>query len=406
MDTDLIRRLSIPGKTKVVLCVMDGLGGLPGPRGRTELEEADTRHLDRLAEDGAVGQTIPVGIGITPGSGPGHLALFGLDPLSFEVGRGALEATGIDFELGDHDLVARGNLCTIDAEGRIVDRRAGRVATEVTTEIAEQLSKIEIPGVELIVRPVREHRFALVLRGEGLSAAITETDPQTEGVPPLLAEPTVTPDQNAHESAVRTASLVNRFVTEASQLLEGQVQANALTLRGWATRPELPQLPELWKLRAAAVAGYPMYRGLARLVGMEVLDAGDSIETQVESLHRYWDDYDFFFLHWKQTDSAGEDGDFVRKVRAIHEFDSALPGILELKPNVLVVTGDHSTPSMMAGHSWHSVPLLISGDHVRTDATHRFGERECAQGGLGTFHALEVLPLAFAHAGRLAKYGA
>ncbi len=409
MEPDLIRRLAIPAETKVVLCVLDGLGGLPGPRGRTELEDADTRHLDELAERGATGQTIPVGIGITPGSAPGHLALFGLDPLRFEVGRGALEATGIDFELGPNDLAARGNLCTVDGEGRIVDRRAGRVATEVTAEIAEQLATIELPGVELIVRPVREHRFALVLRGEGLSAAITETDPQREGVAPLLAEPAALAGQDATadaEAAVRTASLVNRFVAEARQRLDGRTQANALTLRGWAMRPELPQLPELWRLRAAVVAVYPMYRGLARLVGMDVLDAGDSIETQIEALRRHWNDYDFFFVHWKHSDSAGEDGDFVRKSHAIRDFDDALPGILDLKPNVLVVTGDHSTPATMAAHSWHSVPLLIAGDHVRTDETHLFGERECARGGLGTFPAREVLPLAFAHAGRLAKYGA
>jgi 2,3-bisphosphoglycerate-independent phosphoglycerate mutase len=406
MEPDLIRRLAFPAESKVVLCVMDGLGGLPGSRGRTELEEADTRHLDELAAQGATGQTIPVGIGITPGSGPGHLALFGLDPLRFEVGRGALEATGIDFELGPHDVAARGNLCTVDAEGRIVDRRAGRVATEITTEIAEQLSTIDLPGVELIVRPVREHRFAFVLRGEGLSAEMSETDPQREGVAPLLAEPTAAAAQAGADAAARTASLVNDFVAEARRRIGGREQANALTLRGWATRPDLPQLPELWGLRAAAVAVYPMYRGLARLVGMDVLDAGDSIETQIEALRRHWDEYDFFFVHWKHTDSAGEDGDFTRKAHAIRDFDDALPGILDLHPNVLVVTGDHSTPSTMAAHSWHPVPLLISGDNVRTDLAHLFGERECARGGLGTIPAREVLPLAFAHAGRLTKYGA
>lgn len=406
MEPDLIRRLAIPGESKVVLCVMDGLGGLPGTRGRTELEEADKPHLDHLAEMGATGQTIPVGIGITPGSGPGHLALFGLDPLRFEVGRGALEATGIELELGPDDLAARGNLCTVDAEGRIVDRRAGRVATEVTSEIAGLLSTIDLPGVELTVRAVREHRFALVLRGAGLSVAITETDPQRTGVAPLAAEPTATARGEDDQAATRTAKLVNAFISEAGLRLRGREQANALTLRGWAMRPELPQLPDLWRLRAAAVASYPMYRGLARLVGMDVLDAGDSIGTQIEALRRHWEEYDFFFVHWKQTDSAGEDGDFARKMHAIHDFDTALPGILDLRPDVLVVTGDHSTPATMAGHSWHPVPLLLWGDHVRVDESHGFGERECARGGLGTIPAREVLPLAFAHAGRLTKYGA
>ena len=406
MEPELIRRLATPAPTKVVLCVMDGLGGLPGPRGRTELEEADSPQLDRLAELGAVGQSIPVGIGITPGSGPGHLALFGLDPLRYEVGRGALEATGIELDLGPRDLAARGNLCTVDDEGLIVDRRAGRVATEVTAEITGVLSAVALPGVELMVRPVREHRFVLVLRGDGLSPDISETDPQRVGVPPLAAEPLAGAQDGARPAAERTATLVNDFVSEARRLLRARARANALTLRGWATRPDLPQLPALWRLRAAAVATYPMYRGLARLVGMDVLDAGDSIETQIAALGRHWEEHDFFFVHWKHTDSAGEDGDFLRKVRAIEEFDRALPRLLELGPDVLVVTGDHSTPATMAAHSWHPVPLLISGHHVRVDASHGFGEGECARGGLGTIPAREVLPLAFAHAGRLSKYGA
>ena len=399
MDIDLIRRLSIPAETKVVLCVLDGLGGLPGSRGRTELEAANTRHLDRMAADGAIGQTLPVGYGVTPGSGPGHMALFGLDPLTHEVGRGALEATGIDFDLDPQDLAARGNLCTVDADGVITDRRAGRVATEITAEIVATLREIDLPGVELFVEPVREHRFVLVLRGAGLSAAISETDPQREGV-------TVPACEALSPEAETTADLVNRFVAEARERLRDRAEANHLLLRGWATRPELPQLPELWKLRAAASAVYPMYRGLARLVGMEAIDAGDSFETQLEGLRKRWDEFDFFFIHYKWTDSAGEDGDFARKVKAIEQFDACLPELLELGPDVLVVTGDHSTPATMAAHSWHPVPLLIHGRHVRPDAQRHFTELECAPGGLGTMPAKEVLPLAFAHAGRLAKFGA
>ena len=399
MDLDLIRRLSIPADTKVVLCVLDGLGGLPGPRGRSELDLANTRHLDRLANEGAVGQTIPVGYGITPGSGPGHMALFGLDPLTYDVGRGVLEAAGIDFDLGPNDLAARGNLCTVDGDGLITDRRAGRVATEVTAEICAMLRDIELPGVEVFVEPVKEHRFVLVLRGEGLSDALSETDPQREGVSPLEVS-ALTPE------AEHSADLVRRFVAAARERIGQREQANHLTLRGWARRPDLPQLPELWKLRAAACTVYPMYRGLARLVGMDALEAGETLETQIEALRRHWDDYDFFFLHYKYTDSAGEDGDFDRKVQALRDFDSCLPGIADLAPDVLIVAGDHSTPSVMAAHSWHPVPLLLSGTNVRQDDRHRFTEIDCVQGGLGTFPAREVLPLAFAHAGRLAKYGA
>ena len=399
MNLDLIRRLSIPAETRVVLCVLDGLGGLPGSRGRTELDMASTPHLDRLAREGAIGQTLPAGHGITVGSGPGHMALFGLDPLELDIGRGVLEATGIDFEVGPNDVAARGNLCTVDVDGNITDRRAGRVATEITAEIAQQLGAIKLPGVEVFVRAVREHRFILVLRGEGLSAAVTETDPQVEGEPPL-------PVEAIDATASRTADLLNQFVAEARELIKDRDQANHLTLRGWATRPSLPQIPELWKLRAAACTVYPMYRGLARLVGMESIDGGNSLRTQYEALERHWDDYDFFFVHYKATDAAGEDGDFGRKVEAIAEFDRQLPQLLALKPDVLIIAGDHSTPATLAAHSWHPVPLLISGTTVRPDAARGFTELQCMTGGIGTIPAAELLPIAFAHAGRLAKYGA
>src|SRR5690606_1423876 len=286
--------------------------------------DADTKHLDRLATHGSLGLTLPVGHGITPGSGPGHMALFGYDPLAFDIGRGVLEATGIDFALGPNDVAARGNFCTLGADGTIVDRRAGRVATEVNAQIVEQLRRIELPGVEILVEPVREHRFVLVLRGEGLSDAISETDPQREGGPPLACQATA-PEGEA------TADLVNRFVEGARRVIGDREQANGLTLRGWAKRPQLPQFPELWKLRAAAVTVYPMYRGLARLVGMDSVDGGDSLKTQIEAVAERWDDYDFFFIHYKATDSAGEDGDFMRKRDAIADFDAHMPDLLKLR---------------------------------------------------------------------------
>ena len=400
MELDLIRQLSIPADTKVVLCVVDGLGGLPGPRGRTELQEASTRHLDRLAGEGSLGRTIPVGYGITPGSGPGHLALFGYDPLVYNIGRGALEATGIDFELQPNDLAARGNFCDLDAEGVITDRRAGRLPTEITAQLCVQLqSSIDLPGVETFVLPVRDQRFVLVLRGDGLSEEVSDSDPQVEGSPPL-----VTAALDA--AADTTAGLIRTFVEEATTLLEGRERGNGVILRGWSTRPDLPPFGELWKLRAAAVTVYPMYRGVARLAGMQAIEAGDSLRTQFEAVRRHWDDFDFFFVHYKYTDTAGEDGDFLGKQREISRFDAELPALLRLNPDVVVVTGDHSTPAVMGAHSWHPVPTLIWGRDVRPDHVHDFSEPECAQGELGTFPAKELLPLAFAHAGRLAKYGA
>lgn len=399
MELDLIRRLSQPADSKVILCVLDGLGGMPGPRGRTELEEARTTHLDRLVSDGCIGRTLPVGYGITPGSGPGHMALFGYDPLAFEIGRGALESTGIGFEIGPQDITARGNLCTLDAEGRITDRRAGRLPTEETRAICERLQTIALPGVETFVQVVQDQRFILVLRGPGLSDQITETDPQREGVPPIVSA-AITPEGE------RTAGLVREWVTRATAMLTGGERANGVLLRGWSGRPKVPPFPELWKLRAAAVTVYPMYRGVARLVGMDALDGGHDLSEQIAAVRAHWDEYDFFFLHYKYTDSAGEDGDFHRKCDAIEAFDKAVPDIQALGPDVLVVTGDHSTPAMMAAHSFHPVPVVMWGQNVRRDHLHHFNEVSAREGELGTFPAKEVLPIAFGHAGRLAKFGA
>ena len=399
MELDLIRRLSQPADTKVILCVLDGLGGLPGPRGRSELEEADTKNLDRLAEQGSVGRTLPVGHGITPGSGPGHIALFGYDPLTYEIGRGALEGTGIGFELGPNDIAARGNLCNLDEAGLITDRRAGRMPTEQTAEVCALLREIKLPGVEVFVEPVQDQRFVLVLRGEGLNDQLVETDPQKEGVPPIRATAT-------SPAGERTAQLAAQWIAAAEAMLKGRERGNGVLLRGWSPRPEMPPFPELWKLRAAAVTVYPMYRGVAKLCGMDSIEGAHTFAEEIELVKKHWNDYDFFFVHYKYTDSAGEDGDFRRKQEAITAFDEALPGLLDLKPNVLVVTGDHSTPASMAAHSWHAVPLLIWGDLVRTDSVTRFSESQAAMGEIGTILAKDVLPLAFAHAGRLAKYGA
>jgi 2,3-bisphosphoglycerate-independent phosphoglycerate mutase len=399
MELDLIRRLSQPADTKVVLCVLDGLGGSQGPRGRTELEEANLVQLDRLAEAGCLGRTLPVGYGITPGSGPGHLALFSYDPIAFEIGRGALETTGIGFDLGPHDVAARGNLCDLDAEGMITDRRAGRLPTEETTQVCEQLRQIQFPGVEIFVEPVQDQRFVLILRGEGLGDQIAETDPQREGVPPHEAVATAPEGE-------RSAQIVRDWVARAREILGGRERGNGVLLRGWSKRPDMPPFPEIWKLRAAAVTVYPMYRGVAKLCGMNSIEGAHTIAEQFELVKQHWDDYDFFFVHYKYTDSAGEDGDFRRKVDAINQFDAALPALLALKPDVIVVTGDHSTPATMAQHSWHSVPLLLWGRDVRSDGSHQFSEPACIHGELGQFPAKEVLPIAFAHAGRLAKYGA
>ncbi len=401
-DFELMRALAQSAKTKIILLVMDGVGGLPvAPGGPTELEAAQKPNLNRLAAEGCLGQMHPVGYGITPGSGPGHLSLFGYDPLRFDIGRGVLEAFGIGVAVGPEDVAARGNFCTVDSDGRITDRRAGRIPTEASSKLVEKLAAIKIPGVEMEVRPVKEHRFVVVMRGPGLSACLTDTDPQKTGVAPL-------PVKVTDPKGEKTAKAFNEWIAQAGKILSNDHPANMLTLRGFSGDPRLPQFTDIFKLHPACVAVYPMYRGVAELVGMqEIPFAGDTPEDEFRAAVKVWKDFDFFFIHIKATDSRGEDGDFKAKVKVIETVDAALPTLLAAKPDVLLVTGDHSTPAKLKSHSWHPVPLLLwAPGTVRPDTETVFGERMCARGGLGTFPTPELMPLALAHAGRLAKYGA
>ncbi|MEJ2208636.1 MAG: 2,3-bisphosphoglycerate-independent phosphoglycerate mutase [Anaerolineae bacterium] len=401
MKLDFLQNLVEPNESKIVLLVMDGLGGLPRePRGDTALEAARTPNLDRLAAESICGLHQPVAPGITPGSGPSHLALFGYDPLEYEVGRGVLSALGIDFDLRPGDVAARGNYCTLDDDGRVADRRAGRIPTEKNRELSALLGDIELPGVEAFVRPVKEYRLLLVLRGEGLSGDLADTDPQDVGQKPLDPEP-------ASPKAEKTAGLVRQFLNQAREILADHHPANMVLLRGFSQLPDWPSFERSFGLRAAAIAGYPMYRGVAKLVGMDVLETGAEPEEEWATLEQRWDDYDFFFLHVKRTDSAGEDGDFERKAALIEQVDGLLPRLRRLDPDVLIVTGDHSTPAVMKYHSWHPVPVLLWSRYCRADRVDRFGERACMAGGLGPrIPAVDLMPLALANARRLEKFGA
>jgi 2,3-bisphosphoglycerate-independent phosphoglycerate mutase len=397
---ELMRGLREPNASKIVLLVADGLGGLPlSPGGKTELETARTPNLDACAREGVCGLSVPVLPGITPGSGPGHLGLFGYDPLVYRIGRGILEALGINMEVGPRDVSARGNFCTVDGHGKITDRRAGRPTTERCVAMCELLRQVKVPGVELFVEPVREHRFVVVFRGDNLGDKVNDTDPQQVGAYPLQA-------RGEDVASERTAAAVNKFVAEAGKVLKEEAPTNMVTLRGFARYPKIETMEEIYGLRAAAIAVYPMYKGLARLVGMEVVEAGSTLGDEVGTLERLWDEYDFFFLHFKYTDSTGEDGNFPAKVEMIERFDAEVPKVRALNPDVLIVTGDHSTPSKLRSHSWHPVPTLLWAKTCRTDAVTEFGESACLRGGLGQFEAKYLLPLAMAHAGRLGKYGA
>jgi 2,3-bisphosphoglycerate-independent phosphoglycerate mutase len=394
-----IKTLSHTSPSKIVLLVIDGLGGLPHPKtGKTELESAKTPNLDQVARESVCGLSDPISPGITPGSAPGHLAIFGYDPIKYNMGRGIIEALGIGLKVKTNDIAARGNFCTIDARGIITDRRAGRISTERTMELCRLLNKLKLEA-KITTVPVKEHRFVLLFRGEGLSSELTDSDPQQVGLPAMRIE-ALSPQ------AVRTAKIANEFINQAKKQLKDESPANMVLLRGFSHHPDIPSFSEIYKLKPAAIATYPMYRGLAGLVGMEILPTGDSITEEFKSLQHYYADYDFFFIHFKSTDSRGEDGDFEAKVRAIEEVDEALPAVLKLNPDVLIVTGDHSTPATLAMHSWHPVPLMLHSKWCLPDNVTQFSERTCLAGGLGRLAAVEIMPLAMANALKLDKFGA
>ena len=400
MFDEFLRGQIVEADTKIVMLIMDGLGGLPRELGgKTELETASKPNMDALALRSALGMTIPSGPGITVGSGPGHLSIFGFDPLEYQIGRGALEALGVDFELGPDDVAARGNFCVVDENGLLVDRRAGRLPTSESERLVQKLRAIKLEGAEVFVEVVKEHRFVVVFRGDGLGGNVADTDPQQTGVPPL--------DPIANDDAGKwTAEVAKRFIYQARKLLAAEPKANGLTMRGFSAAPSIGSYEDVYGLRAAAIAVYPMYKGLAQLVGMDVIGRPNTLEEEIDVLERAWADYDFFFVHFKYTDSRGEDGNFNAKVAMIEQFDAIVPRVMGLKPTVLLVTGDHSTPARLASHSWHPVPVLLVADTCRPDGLTAFGEREAMHGGLGHIPGVYLMPLAMAHAERLAKFGA
>jgi 2,3-bisphosphoglycerate-independent phosphoglycerate mutase len=397
---DIVKDLFIKNDKRIVLLVMDGVGGLPKERGgKTELETARTPNLDALAADGECGLHQPIGFGITPGSAPGHLALFGYQPTDYPIGRGVVAALGIGFPIQSGDVAARVNFATRDEQGRITDRRAGRIPTERCAELCRLLSEVSIPGVQLFIQPVKDYRAVVVFRGEGLSDHVEDTDPQATGVKPH--DPKATSAEGE-----RTAEIAAQFITQALELLKGNEPANALLMRGFAELPHIPSMQERFGLDPVALAVYPDYKGVSRLVGMDVVEDLQDLDAQATALAENWDRYTYFFVHHKYTDSKGEDGDFEAKVAEIEKVDRFLPRILELKPDVLLVTGDHSTPAVMRAHSAHPVPFLLHGTKQRPDGASEFGERSCAGGAWGVLPGSMLMRLVLAGADKLAKFGA
>ncbi len=398
---NLISSLAEPNDKRIVLLVLDGLGDCDNDGRGTALQIAETPNMDKLAQGSALGQLYPVAPAITPGSGPGHLGLFGYDPVIYQVGRGILSALGVEFDIKAGDVAARLNFCTIDREGKVIDRRAGRIPTDVNEELVQEIRKNVKPpeGVELFFETEAEHRALLVLRGHGLDDNIGDTDPQMTGVKPLE------PNAGEHSNS-RTASMVREILEQVREILKNEEKANFILARGFAKLPEWPMFADRYRVRPAAVAGYPMYRGVARLLGMPVVSQPTTAEDICRETVKFLMDYTFLFSHFKYTDKTGEDGDIDAKVEVIEEMDRALPILLEDPPDVLVITGDHSTPPSIKAHSWHPVPLLMKAPYLRGGFADRFDEITCRTGEVGTIYARELMPLAMAHAGKLQKFGA
>jgi len=402
MGLDLIESLVVRNDKKIIFLILDGLGGLPAEGGtKTELETAQTPNLDRLARAGNCGLLDPISFGLTPGSGPAHFALFGYDPVRFNVGRGLLSAAGLNFPLTPGDLYMRANFASLDKNGLISDRRAGRLATEKNEELCRKLQEAIVlqSGRKVFFRAEKEHRALVVLRGGDCREEISDTDPQKTGMPPSEAQALI-PD------AEQTAADIRELSAKIIQVLAAEEKANCLLLRGYARYRRFPDMRERFGLKPLAIATYPMYKGIARLLGMTVVDNAVTIEDEIQALNSNYRDHDFFFVHIKATDSRGEDGKFEEKVKVIEKVDSLVPQICALKPDVLVVTGDHSTPAAMAGHSWHPVPALLSAKNCRPDQAEKFGERACLTGGLGRMPMKYLMSVALAHAGKLQKFGA
>lgn len=405
-NLDLMKSLAIKNEKKIVFLVIDGLGGATHPQyGKTELEVALHPNLDKIAKESLCGLAIPVDYGITPGSGPGHLALFGYDPVKYLIGRGVLEVLGLGIKMTSDDLAFRGNFATI-SDGIVVDRRAGRIPTEETKRLIEKIQKNinKIDDVEIFLIPGKEHRFAGIFRHKKLREEITDNDPHKEGNKPHKILPL-----NNDEDTIFTSSIVEKFIFKVSEILKDEKKANYVLLRGFAKYPNIPKMQEIYKLNPVAIAVYPMYKGLAQIVGMEVVDGCETIYDEVKKLKELFNKpYDFYYLHIKDTDKLGEDGNFEEKVKKIEEIDKIIPEIFSLQPDVLVITADHSTPAVVKGHSWHPVPVLIWSKNPPTPKNNveKFTEENFSKGILGTIYSSKILPLAMAYSSKLDKYGA
>ena len=404
-------------KTFFVIC--DGLGDRPIPKlGRkTPLEYAKTPNLDAIARRGIIGAMNTIDIGVRPGSDTAHMAIFGYDPHVYYTGRGPFETAGLRMEHKDGDICFRVNMGTVDDTLHIIDRRAGRIGD--TSAFARELNGMKIDGVEFFVKAGTGYRMGMIMRGKKLSTHITDIDPGHVGKGVRMCEAT-----DDTSEAKRTAKILNTFVSRAHKLLKrmpvnidrqknGLPQANYLLVRGAGVYPKLPRFFDKYGLRAACFAGAGLYKGIARLIGMDVVHVpgatgkpDSNIRAKVETAIKHRKDYDFFFIHFKGADSCGEDGDVEGKIAYIEKIDDAVAPLLKLKNSLVVITADHSTPCTIKSHSADDVPIVIMGDEVRDDDVHEFSERTCAKGRMGHIKGMHVMPIILDLMGIAEKFGA
>ena len=384
--------------SKILLLVIDGLGGLPhNQTSKTELESANIPNLDKLTQESTTGIATPIQPGITPGSGPGHMSLFGYNPIKYVIGRGVLEAIGSGIKLSKKDIAVRGNFCTIDNQGVITDRRAGRISDSDASKLIQSLSQIKVDGAHITIKHLKNHRFVLVLSGSDLNTDITPTDPLLNNLPINQAS------SNSPQSR-KTATIINKFTQLSLDILKNETLANGIILRGFSQNLSVPKISDVYHINPIGISLYPAYRGIATMLGMKVTNQGVDFSDLIKIVRNNFNDFNFFYLHYKDTDSAGEDGDFDKKVFSLEKLDTFIPELRSIGFDVFTITGDHSTPSILSSHSWHPVPILINSNIPTSDESIHFTELECKNGDIGRIHATDIMPLTLAYAKKLIKF--
>ena len=404
---------------KVVLVIIDGLGDRPISelKDQTPLEAANTPNLDYFATNGITGIMNAIDVGIRPGSDTSHLAIFGYDPETHYTGRGIFEAAGIGMELKKGDIALRGNFATVTEDLIIVDRRAGRI--ENVSKLADALNGMKIDGVRFFVKAGVMHRAGVVLRGSNLSHMVSDNDPHEVGVKVKQVKAL-----DNTEEAKFTASVINKFLEEAHKILkehevnkkrrkERLLEANYILLRGASKLTHFEPFEKKYKLKACCIAGAGLYKGIAKVLGMDVLQvkgatgtANTDINAKFIAAKKALAKYDFVFVHIKYADNYAEDGNVFGKLKFIEKIDDALIHLIGIKDTLIVITADHSTPCKLKAHSGDPVPIVMFGEGVRTDKVKEFNERSCMQGGLGRIKGKDLMNEILNLIGKAKLYGA